>query len=94
MTNKMNFLWTSNGVAGKGVEIEAPEIDKTCPKCNSKMILIDGRGFINSGTHTFIAQCPNCHQKEKFSDIKLWNMLWRKRIKDEQEPAKNFKNNI
>ena len=83
--NKMNFLWTCNGAVGKASEITAPEIDRTCPKCGSKMILIDGRGFINSGTHSFIAECPKCKEKEKFDDLKLWEKLWHKCVKDETE---------
>ena len=91
MTNKMNFLWSCCGAAGKTTQIDAPEIDKSCPECNSKMILIDGRGFINSGTHSFIAQCPNCHKKEKFSDYELWKKLWGKCVKNNTKYAKEIK---
>ena len=83
--NKMNFLWTCNGAAGKASEITTPEIDRTCPKCGSKMILIDGRGFINSGTHSFWAKCQSCGELEKFNDLKLWKKLWHKCVKDDTE---------
>ena len=68
----MHFLWTCCGAAGKSMEITAPIIDRTCPVCNTNMILIDGRGFINSGTHSFWAKCPNCGKLEKFNDYDLW----------------------
>jgi len=40
------------------------------------MELIDGRGFINSGTHSFWTKCSNCGELEKFSDYDLWKKLW------------------
>ena len=87
--NKMNFLWTCCGAAGKASEITAPEIDRTCPKCGSKMILIDGRGFINSGTHSFWAKCQSCGELEKFSDYELWKSLWTKNIRKTLENKEN-----
>lgn len=67
----MKFMY---GCFGAGVEtkITASETDKICPKCNHKMQLIDGRGLLNSGTHSFLCECPKCGEKEKFSDYKLW----------------------
>lgn len=73
MTNKMNFSYGCHG-AEMVFKIDAPEIDKICPECNSKMTLIDGRGLYNSGTHSFLAECKECGNKEKFSDNDFWQM--------------------
>ena len=72
MTNKMALTYTCCGMAGKTTEITPPDINKLCPECNNPMNLIDGRGFSNSGTHTFVAECTKCQHKEKFSDYELW----------------------
>ena len=75
---KMKITWSCCGAAGGSAEITPPQIDRICQKCGYKMELIDGRGFINSGTHTFLAQCPECGEKEKLDDTKLWENLWKK----------------
>ena len=68
----MKLNYSCCGFCGVTKEIVPPEINKVCPNCNSRMILIDSRGLHNSGSHTFTAECPNCKYKEKFSDYKLW----------------------
>lgn len=71
MQNNMSFLYGGLG-AGITKEIKAPKIEKYCSHCKKRMILIDGRGLINSGKHSFTAQCSECKKIEKFSDYELW----------------------
>ncbi len=71
MQNNMIFSFGGLG-AGMEREIKAPKIEIFCPYCKKRMILIDGRGLLNSGRHSFTAQCPECKKIEKFSDYELW----------------------
>ena len=73
MQNNMSFSYGGLG-AGITKEIKAPKIEKYCLHCKKRMILIDGRGLINSGTHTFLAKCTECGKKEKFQDDEIWKM--------------------
>ena len=81
MTNKMTITWTCNGAAGSTKEIEPPEINKLCPRCNKKMVLFKGIGFHNSGTHTLSAKCPACNKIENFKDYELWKECLNKALK-------------
>lgn len=88
MENNMTFSYGGLG-AGITKTIRAPEIDKYCPNCQTRMILIDGRGLINSGTHTFLAQCPECGITKKFKNYDLWKNLWKKWVKKETKQREN-----
>ena len=71
MTNKIKFSYGGLG-AGVETEIDAPKIQKVCPKCNIQMDLVEGMGLINSNFHNLKAKCPKCGYAKEFTNYKLW----------------------
>lgn len=72
MEKKMKFTCGCHGATVFSGEIPAPEISLKCEKCGETMVLISGIGAINSGIHSFIAECPKCREKQKYENYNLW----------------------
>lgn len=81
MVKKMNFTCGCLGAAVFSGEIPIPEISLKCENCGKTMDLVSCIGAINSGIHSFIAECPKCHTEQKFDYDTLWKKCLHKSLK-------------